>query len=114
MSNTTNVDLHPVLARQLDCMERRDLDGLMDNYVPDAMLVRFDGASSGLPEIRAALGGYLELKPKLVEIQGYAQSGDVIMYKAIMKLNGQPEESVGTMVVRDGKIWRQTAAFDVG
>ncbi|MFD9355345.1 hypothetical protein [Streptomyces sp. NPDC060031] len=32
-------------------------------------------------------------------------------YRAIMNLNGEPEHAFGTLVVRDGRIWRRTAGF---
>jgi ketosteroid isomerase-like protein len=103
--------MHPVMVRQLDCLARRDITGLLENYTPDAALVRLDGQAQGLPEVKEAFTAYLALEPEVVELTGYAQTDDVIFYHARMKLGGQPEDSVGTLVLRDGKIWRQTAYF---
>lgn len=104
---------HPVMTKQLDCLAKRDLDGLMSNYADDAVLVRFDGSAAGLDEVRAGFKEYLAMEPEVVEIRDYAQTDDVIFYRASMKLGGQPEHAFGTLVLRDDKIWRQTAGFGV-
>jgi ketosteroid isomerase-like protein len=103
--------LHPVFVRQLDSLANRDIDGLVDNYTPDATLIRFDGVATGIDEVRDALTGYLSVRPELVELTDYVDSGDTIFYRARMTLNGQPENAFGTLVIRDDKIWRQTAGF---
>jgi ketosteroid isomerase-like protein len=103
--------LHPVFQRQVDSIVRGDLDALLDNYAPDATLVRFDLVAEGIDEVRETLRGYLTTNPEVVELTSYAEGGDTIFYRATMKLNGQPRDAFGTLVLRDGKIWRQTAGF---
>lgn len=105
------MELHPVFQRQLETLASGDLDALLDNYAPDAALIRFDRVAQGIEEVTETLRGYLTFKPELVELTDYAESQDTIVYRAVMKLNGQPRNAVGTMVIRDGKIWRQTAAL---
>lgn len=111
MTEASTETMHPVMTRQLDCLARQDIDGLMENYTGDAVLVRLDGNAQGIDKVRESLTVYLSLKPELVELTGYAQTDDVILYQARMKLAGKPENAVGTLVLRDGKICRQTAVF---
>jgi hypothetical protein len=103
--------LHPVFVRQLDALAGGDVDVLMENYHQDSVLLRFDGVATGFDEVRATLSVYLSLGPELVELSQYAQTDDTISYRAIMKIGGRNEKAFGTLVLRDGKIWRQTVGF---
>jgi len=103
--------LHPVFVRQLDALARGDIDLLLENYHQDAVLLRFDGVASGLDELRATLSVYLSLGPELVELSQYVQTDDTVSYRAVMKIGGRAEKAFGTLVLRDGKIWRQTVGF---
>ncbi|WP_037601152.1 nuclear transport factor 2 family protein [Streptacidiphilus rugosus] len=103
--------LHPVFRRQMDALHALDLDALMKNYNDDAVLLRFEGVSTGIEEVRETFTGYLSVKPRLLELQEYVETDDTIFYRAIMSLNGEPEHAFGTLIVRDDKIWRQTAGF---
>ena len=111
MSRTTLDNLHPVFQRQMAALAERDIDALMQNYHPEAQMLRFEGTSTGLDEIRELFTGYLQLKPELVDLTQYIESDDTIFYRAVMNLGGEPEHAFGTLVVRDGKVWRQTAGF---
>jgi hypothetical protein len=105
------MDMHPVMTRQLDCLVRQDLAGLMENYAGDATVVRFDRVARGTAQISELFRGYLATRPEVVRITGYAQTEDVIFYRAVMRAgDGEPTDMVGTLVVRDGKVWRQTVA----
>ncbi|MFE3995383.1 nuclear transport factor 2 family protein [Streptomyces goshikiensis] len=103
--------LHPVFVRQMDALAALDIEAVMKNYTDDAVLLRFEGASVGIDAVRETFTGYLTVKPTLVELQEYIETEDTIFYRAIMNLNGEPEHAFGTLVVRDGRIWRQTAGF---
>ena len=103
--------LHPVFRRQMEALDALDLEALMKNYTDDAVLLRYEGVSTGIEAVRETFTGYLTVKPKLVELQEYVETEDTIFYRAIMNLNGEPEHAFGTLVVRDNKIWRQTAGF---
>lgn len=103
--------LHPAFVRQLDALAAGDIDKIMENYEPDAALLRFEGAASGTAELRETLTGYLSLKPELVELTQYIETDDTIFYRAVMNLGGAPEKAFGTLVLRNGRIWRQTAGF---
>lgn len=103
--------LHPVFQRQMEALAALDIDAVMKNYTDDAVLLRFEGVSEGIEAVRETFTGYLTLKPALVELQEYVETDDTIFYRAIMNLNGEPEHAFGTLVVKDGRIWRQTAGF---
>ncbi|MEU3776744.1 nuclear transport factor 2 family protein [Streptomyces sp. NPDC032472] len=103
--------LHPVFVRQMEALAALDIEAVMKNYTDDAVLLRFEGASVGIDAVRETFTGYLSVKPTLVELQEYVETEDTIFYRAIMNLNGEPEHAFGTLVVRDGRIWRQTAGF---
>jgi len=111
MANTDIASLHPVFVRQMKALTDVDIDELMENYTPDAALIRFDGVSNGTAELREAFTSYLTLKPTLIDLTAYVQTDDTIFYRAIMNLGGEPEHAFGTLVIKDGKIWRQTAGF---
>jgi ketosteroid isomerase-like protein len=100
-----------VWERQIKALSTGDLDELMKNYHSDAVLVRFDKAEKGIEEIRKGFQEYMTLKPEVLELKDLVQTDDVIFYRAKMRLGGQEELTVGTLVVRDGKVWRQTAGM---
>ncbi|MGF1425294.1 nuclear transport factor 2 family protein [Kitasatospora sp. LaBMicrA B282] len=105
--------VHTVLTRQLDALGRGDLDALLANYAADAELLRSDGVFRGPERIRAAFARYLALRPRLVELSECTESCDTLLYRAVLELGGTRKEAIGTMVIRNGKIWRQTAGvFD--
>lgn len=103
--------LHPVFVRQLDALAGGDIDVLMQNYEPDAALVRYEGVSEGFDEVKETLTAYLTLKPTMVELLDYAETGDTVFYRANMTIAGAPEKAFGTLVLRGDRIWRQTAGF---
>ncbi|MFJ9821460.1 nuclear transport factor 2 family protein [Streptomyces sp. NPDC101151] len=103
--------MHAVLERQLAALASGDLEAVMENYTPDATLIRFDQVFVGAQAIRMGLSVYLALKPRLVTLEEYAEQGDTLLYRAVMNVGGQERPAVGTLVLREGRIWRQTAAF---
>ncbi|MEU2828863.1 nuclear transport factor 2 family protein [Streptomyces lavendulae] len=103
--------MHAVLERQLAALAAGDIEAVMANYTPDAALVRFDEVFAGTDRIRATLTAYLGLKPRLLDLTHYAECEDTLFYRAVMELAGRQREAIGTLVVRDGRIWRQTAGF---
>ena len=106
--------LNPIFLRQADCLARRDLDGLIDLYHPEAEFLRFQGVSRGHGELRPMLKKYLELDLEFVELNEYVESGDTILLRSTMRVKGEQETSCATYVLRDGKIWRQTGAHEGG
>ncbi|QIY76011.1 nuclear transport factor 2 family protein [Streptomyces sp. RLB1-33] len=103
--------MHAVLERQLAALSSGDLEAVMENYAPDATLLRFDQLFVGVEAIRLGLSIYLAHKPRLVTLEQYAEHGDTLLYRAVMNVGGQDRPAVGTLVLRNGRIWRQTVAF---
>jgi ketosteroid isomerase-like protein len=109
MTFTAPTPARAAFERQLAAMARGDLDAVLENYAPDAALLRFDGLFSGTDRIREAFSAYLALEPQVLELCQYAEHDGTICYRAIMVIGGERKEAVGTMVLKDGMIWRQTA-----
>ncbi|MEV4288575.1 nuclear transport factor 2 family protein [Nonomuraea bangladeshensis] len=99
-----------VFDRQLAAIAAGDLDALLAQYHPEAVVVRFDRVAEGPPAIGELFAAYLEAKPQVEELVAVRTSDDVIFYQARMTVGGNRVETYGTLVLRDGLIWRQTAA----
>lgn len=106
-----NAVLSEFLARQVELVRAADADGLAERYAEDAEFVRFDRVARGRAEIRDLLADYLLGSPVVLEQQAAVTSDDVIFYQALQQLDGRQVIAVGTLVFRDGLVWRQTAAF---
>ncbi|NRQ33867.1 nuclear transport factor 2 family protein [Nonomuraea sp. NN258] len=96
--------------RQLAAIADQDLETLLGQYHEDAVVVRLDRVARGPAEIRAFFAAYLQAKPQVDEITALQRTDDVIFYNARMTVAGNRVNAFGTLVVKDGKIWRQTAA----
>jgi hypothetical protein len=106
--------LHPIFLSQGELLARRDLDGLMNLYHPEAEVLRYDGVTRGRDEIRAMLERYMQLDLEFVKLNEYNATADTILLRGTMKVKGEIEISCGTYVLKDGKIWRQTGAIEGG
>jgi hypothetical protein len=106
---TTRNDLLALFDRQVEALHHNDLEGVLSNYRDDAVLVRFDAVGRGKTELRTMLGEYLALRPQTLNLVALQASDDVISYEADMSIGGNAVKTYGTLVLRDGKIWRQTA-----
>jgi ketosteroid isomerase-like protein len=104
-------ELVTFLAEQVALLHDRDLDGLTARYAPDAVLVRMDRTARGRAEIRALFEEHLTVSPTVVEPPQVATADDVVLYSVRQRLGDAESVTVGTLVLRDGLIWRQTAAF---
>ncbi|MEV0378758.1 nuclear transport factor 2 family protein [Nonomuraea sp. NPDC050643] len=99
-----------VFDRQLAAIAGQDLEALLAQYHEDATVVRLDRVARGPAEIRELFSAYLAAKPQVDEIVAQRVTEDVIFYNAHMTVGGNRVTAYGTLVVRDGRIWRQTAA----
>jgi ketosteroid isomerase-like protein len=102
--------LMDLFDRQLAAIADRDLEALLAQYHDDAMVVRLDRVARGAAEIRELFTGYLAAKPEVVEVTSLQVVDDVVFYSALMAIAGNKVTTFGTLVIRDGRIWRQTAA----
>jgi len=101
--------LRVIFEWQVRHLERGDLDRMVLQYHHDAVLLRFDRVARGRAEIRAMLADYLRLHPRVVELDALVTADDTLSYRATMMLGDQTVRALGTIVIRDGKIWRQTS-----
>jgi ketosteroid isomerase-like protein len=108
MTMTTD-QMQALFDRQVEALHNDDLEGVLANYRDDAVLVRLDGVARGLDEVRGMMAEYLALKPRTLRLAAMTATDDVICYEADMSLGGNPVKTYGTLVLRDSKIWRQTA-----
>jgi ketosteroid isomerase-like protein len=93
-------------------MRAGDVDGMLTHYHSDAQAVRLpDAVARGKDQIRAFLEGYLALNPEIVEVLSIKAADNSVVYHSTVKIGDQVLGLVGTWVLRDGLIWRQTAAL---
>ncbi|SDD62192.1 nuclear transport factor 2 family protein [Actinokineospora iranica] len=106
--------IHPIFAQMAECTARNDLDGLMDLYHPEAEWSRFQGILKGRDEIRAVNEKYWALGVEFVSMDEYIDSGDTIMTRSTMRIDGREEVAFGAYVLKDGKLWRIFGAVEGG
>jgi hypothetical protein len=99
-----------LFERQLAAIAGRDLEALLAQYHDEAMVVRFDRVARGPAEIRDLFTAYLAAEPEVEDITSLQAVDDVIFYRARMTIAGNRVTTFGTLVVKDGRIWRQSAA----
>lgn len=87
-----------------------NLDAMAEHYHPDAQIMRLpdSAVAKGKKEIKAFFADYLSLDPE-VEVLTCKQEDNCILYHSTVTINGESSDLVGTWVLRDGLIWRQTA-----
>jgi ketosteroid isomerase-like protein len=102
------MELPPFLRRHIELIMDKDLDGMMANYHPDAVVVRPGAAYRGVAEIRPFFASYLDIAPRVVQVYASEGTEDLIVYHARMSTDRGEQDSVGTLALRDGLIWRQT------
>lgn len=99
-----------LFERQLALIADGDLEGLLAQYHEDATVVRFDRVVHGPAELHEFFASYLALKPIVDQVRSLQITDDVIFYNADMTIGGNQLNTFGTLVLKNGKIWRQTAA----
>ncbi|TDQ46907.1 nuclear transport factor 2 family protein [Actinorugispora endophytica] len=100
-----------LFRRHTAALAARDLDRVVANYEEDAVIVRFDTVARGRAEIRAFFDRYLALDPEPRAAVAVNVTEDVVTYHVRLRLDGEPVDGFGTLVLRNGRFWRQTAAF---
>ncbi len=108
MDNT----LPTLLEKDFAQLHAGDIYGMLGNYHPDAQVMWLnDTVVRGGREIRSFLEGYVALKPKIVAVVAARERNDCILYHSAINLDGTVRGLVGTWVLRDGLIWRQTSVI---
>ena len=106
-----NPELVTWLQVQVDLLRARDGAGLAERYHEDAVLIRFDKIAHGRDEIRETLLEWTSSRPVIEDNWVTATGPDFLVYKAIEYVDGDRLTAIGTMVFRDGLLWRQSVAF---
>ena len=89
--------------------EPTDLDGLRQLYAADALVIRFNGTSTGLDEIAEFLTEVATRNEpyELRSIDQFTQVGDVVMWDGLIDTSKGVLETTEVMVLDDaGKIKR--------
>ena len=73
--------------------------------------MRFDRIARGRDEVKALFDDYLAEGPDITGMDGLQVTDDVILYQAAERLGGRLTTAVGTLVFKDGLVWRQSVAF---
>ena len=99
------------LEQQVKLLEAQDTAGLAQRYAPDAVFVRFDRVAVGRDQIKQLFDDYLGQNPTISAMDALQLTEDVIFYQAAETLDGTLTTAVGTLVFREGLVWRQTVSF---
>jgi ketosteroid isomerase-like protein len=99
------------LEQQVSLLGAGDTTGLAQRYAPDAVFIRFDRVATGREQIKKLFDDYLAQKPDISSMDALQVTDDMIFYQAAETLDGALKTAVGTLVFRDGLVWRQTVAF---
>jgi ketosteroid isomerase-like protein len=108
----TEQDLLEFFGRQAGAVESGDLAGLLEHYAADAIVIRTDRVAAGCAEIEALFRDYIALRPQVIAVDAVRARDDTIVYQARLEVAGRERVAAGALILRDGKIWRQIAAFD--
>lgn len=108
----TATALPAMFERDLAQMRAGDIEGMLANYHPDAQILRLpDVIARGPAEVRAFLEGYVAMQPKIVKVIAIEEADNTVLYHSTIEIGGNRMGIVGTWVLRDGQIWRQTAVI---
>lgn len=99
------------LDEQVRLLGSGDTAGLAQRYTADAVFVRFDRVAVGREQITQLFDHYLSQKPDISGMDALQMTDDVILYQAAETVDGALTTAVGTLVFRDGLVWRQTVSF---
>ena len=102
----TTPDLVELVRKQLEALDRRDLDGVMNSVAEDSVL---DGRAAGVFEGRAAIRGFLEDWFRAYEELGFELEeishlgGGVVL--AVVIQDGRPVGGDGHVRQREGWVY---------
>lgn len=91
--------------RAMAAVNAGDAEGLLALYAPDAVQVSGERTVSGREALRPLVTQWLAARPQVREV-AYAEGPDVILFEA----TDGTTRGFGTLVLRDGLIWRETVA----
>jgi hypothetical protein len=106
--------LHPVFAKQVECLMRNDFDALLETFHPEIVSMRFQGPIYGREAARDLLRQYEGLDMEFVGIEEYVHCDDMVMTRTKLRVKGEEIVAFGAYVIRDGMIWRQFGCDEGG
>jgi hypothetical protein len=89
--------------RAMAAINAGDADALVALYAPDAVQVGYDEVVRGREALRPRIERWLAGEPA-VQVVAYAEADDTIVFEA----SDGATHGYGTLVLRDGLIWRET------
>jgi ketosteroid isomerase-like protein len=92
-----------VFDRAMAAINAGDADALLALYAPDVVQVGYDGVVRGRDALRPRVEAWLAEAPAVSEVD-YAEADDTIVFEA----SDGTTHGYGTLVLRDGLIWRET------
>src|SRR3954447_14293266 len=92
-----------IFDRALAAVNAGDADALLALYAPDAVQVGLDQVVRGRDALRDGVQAWLAGSPRVREV-AFAAAEDTLVYEA----ETDEGRGYGTMVLRDGLIWRET------
>ena len=107
----TEAELLEFFGRQAQAIESGDLARLLEHYAADAVVLRLDRVAVGRAQVEALFRDYIALEPTVVAVDGVRAHDDAIVYQARLRVGGIERLAAGTLVLRNGLVWRQFAAF---
>ena len=103
-----------LIQRFYDTLGNGDLDGVVDLYGSDAVVIRFNATSTGQSEIRRFHAEELGKHDtyQLFKLDQLTESGDVLMWDALVTTSNGIIETTEVLVLDDeGKIRRHIPGF---
>jgi len=100
--------------RQLDFIEKNDVEGLIKNqYTEDASLRNYDTYVKGAPALVEFFKGYIGALGyiKLLTTDKYVQGDDSIMYEATVETAGGTAKVYDVWLMKGDKIYRHFAGL---
>jgi len=109
----------------MEILEHHNTAVLTDNYeqmiadyADDSVLITLSGVFTGKEAIGAALRQLMRDMPGMKPVEAPSNflriDGDTLLLRwSAESARGRIRDSVDTIVVRNGKIWRQTTSFEI-
>lgn len=98
------------LKHHLEALQGGDLDGIMDDYVEESVIIQGDNVTRGLEAIRAVFQGAVSAGAfGAIEMKHQVCDGEIGYM--VWAVPGMIPFGTDTFVIRDGKILVQTVAL---
>jgi hypothetical protein len=121
------MDLTPIDPRiqaQLDSMKAGDLNGLINTYHHEAIVIlnkplarisQANGTAIGLADVKTLLQCRISTGQDDLQLHDYVQGKDLAVLQTTQTIRGKAYQAFDYYLIRDGKIWRHVAGiYDTG